>query len=122
MPTYLLIGRPGFPLRLNHVIDRIFSSDRERYRTRFGFAYATESGLEVILELLAQNERWKLAEKLWILGLHQGLTEPAAIEKIRALPNSQVRLFVGGDYLNFKSLVSGHRFHGKIMSFERLLK
>ena len=58
---------------------------------------------------------WSDLRKQWIIGLHHGITEPKALERVRALPNSSLRVFAGSRSLNLASLFAGQLFHAKII-------
>lgn len=119
MPIHatILTGAPRRPIDLVAPLAGGLQAGRGR-RVRFGFAYATESGLDVLLEALDRMEAWNTVNKLWILGLHHGITEPVVIQRIRALPNSRVRLFVGDRVLSYASLTVGPRFHAKAICLD----
>jgi hypothetical protein len=108
-------GRPTAPPDLRALFSSALRPMPAQQRIRLGFAYATESGLESFLISVAGIPQWKSSEKLWVLGLHHGITEPSAVEKISAMPNSVVRLFSGGKKLSQADLLSGYKFHGKVI-------
>lgn len=83
--------------------------------TRLGFAYVSFAGLDVMLSKLSDVSTWNRTHKEWIVGLHRGITEPGALERIRALPNSSLRIFVGTEHLSLSALTSGQMFHGKVI-------
>jgi hypothetical protein len=53
--------------------------------------------------------------KQWIIGLHHGITEPKALERVRALPNSTLRVFAGAPRLTLSSMFAGQLFHAKLI-------
>jgi hypothetical protein len=83
--------------------------------TKLGFAYVSVSGLDCILSKLHDSSAWRRTRKQWIVGLHRGITEPGALERIRGLPNSSLRVFAGAEHLSLRSLTSGEMFHGKVI-------
>jgi HKD family nuclease len=117
-PTFLA-GSPQSPPDLRAVLHKAYETHDHEWQARFGFAYASESGLEVILSALDDVELWASTRKRWILGLHHGITEPAAIQRIRSLENSQVRIFIPGGRLTLESLLLGPRFHAKTVCIDR---
>lgn len=114
-----LAGSPHSPPDLRAVLRKAYETHDHEWQARFGFAYASESGLEVLLGALEGIESWATTSKRWILGLHQGITEPAAIQRIGSLENSQVRLFIPGERLTLESLLIGPRFHAKTVCIDR---
>lgn len=63
---------------------------------------------------------WEQSRKDWLVGVYHGITEPAAVRRLRALPNSSVRLFLGGRTVSLKGIASGPAFHAKVISFSEL--
>jgi HKD family nuclease len=111
----VLVGFPGKPFRLaNALRDKFVEKRKKKLVVRFGFAYVSNSGLDTLLQKLESVSSWDIATKEWIVGLHHGITEPAALKRIRALNNSSLRLYLGGKTLSESSIRTGLLFHGKI--------
>lgn len=113
--TRLLASQPGYPMALAKNLRAAYGRAGAGSVTRLGFAYVSVSGLDVILSKLDDIPTWRRTRKEWIVGLHRGITEPRALERIRALPNSSLRIFAGAEHLSLKGLTSGQMFHGKII-------
>ena len=112
-------GKPNAPPDLRTILHRAYEKSAQHWHARFGFAYVSESGLDVLLGTLNGIRDWDSTQKRWILGLHHGITEPAAIARIRCLSNSKSRVFVGGNQLTADSLLVGPHFHAKVLCIER---
>lgn len=120
--TRLLASRPGSPMALVKSLRAAYGRAGAASVTRLGFAYVSFSGLDVMLSRLSDVLTWRRSRKEWIVGLHRGITEPGALERIRALPNSSLRVFVGAEHLSLSGLTSGQMFHGKIIGITSRVK
>ena len=118
-PTSFFGGMPKNPPDLRTALRRAYEDSGQQWHARLGFAYASVSGLEVLLHELNAIKQWENTRKRWILGLHHGITEPTAIARIRSLSRSEVRLFVGGNRLTANCLNVGPHFHAKVLCVER---
>lgn len=116
--TSFIGGRPNDPPDLRTVLRRAYGKSGQHWHARFGFAYVSESGLEVLLRELNDIRQWGSTQKRWILGLHHGITEPTAIARILSLSHSKSRVFVGGDRLTANCLHVGPHFHAKVLCIE----
>lgn len=77
-------------------------------------AYATRAGVDQLAAILQSNrELWINSQKLFLVGLDFGLTEPSAIEALAAIPNADVRVFQPGETLA-ANLNPSRRFHPKV--------
>lgn len=111
----LIVGYPGKPFQLAEVLYGQFVQEkRANVGVRLGFAYASTSGLDTLIQMLKNVSSWEGASKEWLIGLHHGITEPLALKRIRALNNSSLRLYLGGKTLSYSSIRGGLMFHGKI--------
>ena len=81
-----------------------------------GFAYATFGGVNELLSHAETNESWIPLSKRFIIGIHQGITEPSALELLRELPRAKVRIFIPGGRLTPKALVAQPLFHPKVIA------
>ena len=59
-----------------------------------GFAYATIGGVGAFLEAVGGSPGWDDVTKQFLIGIHHAITEPAALQSLRALDNSAVKVFV----------------------------
>lgn len=120
--TRLLAGRPGSPMALAKSLRAAYGRAGATSVTRLGFAYVSFSGLDLMLSKLSDIPEWRRTRKEWIVGLHRGITEPGALERIRALPNSNLRIFLGAERLSLSGLTSGQMFHGKIIGISSRIR
>ncbi len=111
----LITSRPGYPMAMAKSLRSAYGRAGIGSVTRLGFAYVSVSGLDVILSKLDGIPEWQASRKEWIVGLHRGITEPGALERIRALPNSRLKIFLDAERLSLSALTSGQMFHGKIV-------
>jgi len=113
--TRVLVGQPGSALGLVGDLRGAYSGTDVATVSHLGFAYVSDSGLGTLLSQIADLPGWKGSRKEWIVGLHHGITEPRALERIRALPNCSLRVFAGGAHLSLANLVGGQLFHAKVI-------
>src|SRR5262249_31588011 len=64
------------------------------------------------------SNAWKLSPKSWLVGVHHGITEPAALRTLIDLPNSTSRLFTVKGSLSASELRARPMFHAKIVAVE----
>jgi hypothetical protein len=114
-PNHILLGKPGSPLGLGRALRRAYSRVDTESVVRFGFAYVSYSGLDTLLSELSDVPNWRDSRKEWIVGLHHGITEPNALERICALSNCNVSVFAGANRLSLASLAIGQMFHAKLV-------
>ena len=81
-----------------------------------GFAYATTKGADTLVRALDSGP-WKQIEKRFVIGVHQGITEPKALRFLSSQSNLDVRAYVPGGKLTHVSLFATPLFHPKAMLF-----
>jgi hypothetical protein len=77
-------------------------------------AYVSLKGCEELDRQLGEIKKWKTCTKRWLVSIDFGRTEPAGIEFLAKLPNSQVRIHHGNQVVErarFSPLIT---FHPKI--------
>lgn len=77
------------------------------------FAYATRRGVELFLD--EWGPHGPPARSRWLMGVDWFRTEPAALEQLRALPGSDVRIANGQEVLARKNCTPKVCFHPKSM-------
>lgn len=83
------------------------------------FAYATKGGVQLLKDALSTElKNWPRMRKRWLISIDFGLTEPEALERLMALPNSEVRIPYANEVLK-KGLKPVRCFHSKSMFFYR---
>jgi HKD family nuclease len=85
-------------------LDRLMGIDRYE-RIGLAVAYATVSGLRVLIELL--DKRRSVTASKWLFGLDDCFTQPAAITLAASLPGADVRVA--------RMQVTDGRFHPKVL-------
>lgn len=116
--AHLDLGQPGKSHDFRrHLRNALVDSGDQDIRMRAGFAYATRAGVEELLDSLHNVANWDSASKLWLIGVHHGITEPVAINMLVALPNSTVRLATCGLPLG-RAIKGAIVFHAKVISVE----
>jgi hypothetical protein len=83
---------------------------------RAGFAYATLGGVQRFLSQVEEVSQWNSLPKEFLIGLHQAITEPSALELLRTAPNTLVRVFIPGKKLTLSAFSSSPVFHPKIVA------
>jgi hypothetical protein len=80
-----------------------------------GFAYATVSGLASLRKTKSGQDWLADTESEWIVGIDGGITEPAALDLLRLLPNTDVRLYLPTAEISPRTLLATPKFHAKIV-------
>lgn len=83
---------------------------------RVGFAYATLSGVQRFISLLRAAGSWNDMGKEMVIGVHQAITEPAALELLRAGAQTSLRAFLPGGRLCLEAFDARPVFHPKMLS------
>lgn len=116
LSAQLFATTPSSSASLEGFAAHALNGGQSAYRMRLAFAYATVSGTSKLLDAVRRVRNWSDIDSEWLLGLHHGLTEPAAVELAMSLPNSRVRVVYGGTTLRKNSLVAGERLHAKTIA------
>lgn len=104
--------------RVREVIRSVVSGLRFD-RMRAAVAYASAIGCDDLNSVLTKaSHGWKTAEKKWLLSIDYGHTDTRAIQYLKRLPNSQVRIHDGRNVLQRRLLPSA-AFHPKTFVFDR---
>lgn len=109
--TFMLSG-PGGPPSYSAEMSRFISGNRCD-TGRHVFAYASLAGLEDAIGALASATSWQSVQKQWIIGIHNGITEPIAIEHLAGLTASEVRLFSSTGRIDMAALYANEKLHAK---------
>ena len=96
--------------------DGLLSVSQESAVFRAGFAYATLGGVEVFLSHAETHETWGGLRKEIIVGVHHAITEPSAIELLRTVPCSDIRVFVPGRRMLRGVFDAKPVFHPKVIA------
>ena len=83
---------------------------------RAAFAYATYSGVDEFLTIIATAQNWQAVRKRILVGVHNAITEPAALEKLRGLDQTEIRAFVPGRKLQEGIFAMKPVFHPKVIA------
>ncbi|MCG3777022.1 MAG: hypothetical protein JW395_3897 [Nitrospira sp.] len=81
-----------------------------------GFAYATLAGAQHFVSHTATGKSWLPIAKRFVIGIHHGITEPSALEFLRSVHKSEVRIFIPGNKLNIDALSATPLFHPKVLA------
>ena len=76
-------------------------------------AYATHSGVAELGDVLSRLPRWRKTKKQWLVGIDHCRSDPLALEHLRTLPKSSVRIFDGEFVSARNGCVPRHSFHPK---------
>lgn len=82
-------------------------------------AYASVAGIDILERQLADAPGWLTWQKRFLLSIDFGTTEPAVFERVKRLPNSEVRIPRGLEVLQRPNLVPRVPFHSKMWAFYR---
>ena len=83
---------------------------------RAAFAYATHSGVDEFLTIVATAQNWEAVRKRILVGIHNAITEPAALDKLRGLDQTEIRAFVPGGKLREGVFAMKPVFHPKVIA------
>lgn len=108
----LLLGRPGDPPKLNDALTSFLSANTCN-NVQAAFAYVSLAGLSPFVNSIFRQDLHRNIKKRWIVGIHHGITEPAAIEALLSHPNSTVRIYSATGKINNLALFTGDNLHSK---------
>lgn len=83
---------------------------------RAAFAYVTYSGIDEFLKAVSESGHWDDATKRILTGVHNAITEPGALERLRNLDRAEVRAFIPGGRLTSGSFAAKPVFHPKVIA------
>jgi hypothetical protein len=83
-------------------------------------AFASEAGVEVLRDAIG-SPPFGAAKKQWLIGIQEGITHPKALERLRKIRHSEVRVPFGSDALAAVDLRAPRFFHPKLFYFENSL-
>jgi hypothetical protein len=81
-------------------------------------AFATESGAEELRRNIIRAAAFDAIDKEWLIGVQDGVTQPEALRRLRAVRRSDVRIPFGAEALRSPSLRASTFFHPKMYYFE----
>lgn len=76
-------------------------------------AYASRTGVYTLRSEIGATPGWLGSKKRFLVSIDFGITEPAALEALAALPNAEVRVPNGAQVLASANLMPLHTFHAK---------
>ena len=80
------------------------------------FAYATTAGVRSFLNAIGNANSWPTVRKRFIVGVHNAITEPAALRELREIQRIEVRAFVPGGRLTESAFGRKPLFHPKMIA------
>lgn len=83
---------------------------------RGGFAFVSWGGAQTLIDRLHATPGWVKREKHFLVGLFQGITEPAALDLLRTVPNTTLKVFLPRKRLDEQSLFTKPMFHPKVLA------
>lgn len=107
--------------RINGVIDAVGlgASVAGVDRMDVAVAYASAGGVEVLKNRLSSMAGWRGWRKRFLVSIDFGTTQPTALDRLRRLPNSEVRVPHGREVLARAGLAPRVPFHSKAWIFYR---
>ncbi len=112
MSLDLLLSTPSSPPRLADAINR-FANHGNSHIARYAFAYVSLAGIEDAFGNLQHATAYSQLKKLWVVGIHNGITEPAAIEFLANSPATDVRIHSGSGKIDKAALAGKEKLHAK---------
>lgn len=92
------------------------SAPRDDALLRAGFAYATLAGVQEFIARGTEYSEWNAMAKQFVIGIHNAITEPSAIEELRNMANSDVRVFVPNGRIVEGVFDAKPVFHPKVLA------
>lgn len=80
------------------------------------FAYATTAGVRSFLDVVSYAQNWQAIRKQIVVGVHNAITEPAALSELRSIQSVQLRAFVPGGNLTESAFSRKPLFHPKMIA------
>lgn len=105
--------RSSEPFRL---FSEAFEAANHDSVVRAAFAYVTLSGVQDFLTHVGVSENWNARHKQLLVGIHNAITEPSALEMLRLMPQSEVRIFIPGSRLTATVFNAKPVFHPKVLA------
>ena len=87
-------------------------------RTRMAVAYVSEMGVYRLEEQFSNAPHWATSSKLFLVGMDHGLTQPEALERLRSLPSSEIRVPAIQEVLKSPMFRRQVSFHPKCYAFD----
>lgn len=81
-----------------------------------GFAYVTRGGIRALRRGFAAGNVSSDFNKRWVVGLRDGITEPAALRELHEDVLSDVRVCAPTRSPNWNPITDGPRFHAKLIA------
>jgi len=88
----------------------------DRGELRVAFAYATTAGVRSFLDVVSSAKNWQAFRKQVVVGIHNAITEPAALADLRSMQSVQLRAFVPGRRLTELAFSRKPLFHPKVIA------
>ena len=113
-----MFGAPSAAFPLAVTLKSVLLARRTPAVMRLGFPYVSSAGLEALMRELDACEIWEQGDKFWLVGIHQGVTEPAALRRLGGLAASEVRVFSATGDMSQRALRGRPMFHAKVVGVE----
>jgi hypothetical protein len=113
-----MFGAPNGAFPLPDALNSVLTARQAPTVMRLGFPFVSMAGVEALVKGLHGCAHWTQGRKVWLVGIHQGITEPAALRRIGALPSSEVRVFSNTGDISQRTLRARPIFHAKIVGVE----
>lgn len=106
-------GGHGFPIIDG--IDSLLTAGGGEKLLKIGTPYLSAAGLEVLSNGF---EAFTSTSKMWLIGVHHGVTEPAALRALLTMTHSEARIFTVHGALSARELSARPIFHAKVVGVE----
>lgn len=94
------------------------SADAEEYtNVDVAVAYASDRGVVLLDRRLSLSRSWESARKRFLVAIDFGITEPAALKRLAAMANAEVRVPNAHSVVNSINLCPSSTFHAKTYLF-----
>lgn len=85
---------------------------------RVAVAFATEAGVDELRTRIVTPALFDAADKQWMIGIQEGVTQPYALRRLGSLAASEVRVPLGTEVLASRALRASRFFHPKLYHLE----
>lgn len=121
MKTHIAPITAGSPHELFDAFDHALAEVNPKSALLLGgFAYATLGGVHQFVAASETSSSWLSIPKRFVIGIHHGITEPSALELLRCVQTSEVRIFIPTKTLTPEALVATPVFHPKVLALASL--
>lgn len=112
MTSQIMLSSPRNPPPFTAALQR-FLTHGSCTEGRHVFAYVSLAGIEDSIGRLATMAAYAGIPKHWIVGIHNAITEPVAIDLLVSSPGTSIRVFSSSGKIDLAALSGAEKLHAK---------